>query len=81
MTKRGLPTDLTKSEYSHVISREGGIPVLLPNIEKPDEKLFCEIAHNIDGLLLSGGGDISPEYYGKKLSSYEKDVIPCRNFV
>ena len=63
-----------------MIYSAGGIPVLLPNIEKPDEKLFCEIAHNIDGLLMSGGGDISPEYYGKELSSYEKGVSPRRDF-
>jgi putative glutamine amidotransferase len=41
------------------VRRAGGLPVLLPPGEAPQRKL---VSH-IDGLLLSGGGDVDPAIY------------------
>ena len=62
--------DYIKKEYYEAILKSGGIPVLLPNVtEKRDIKTYFD---SIDGLLVTGGVDIHPRYFGqiphKKLS-------------
>jgi putative glutamine amidotransferase len=42
--------------------REGGLPVVLPVVEGPEVAAFAE---SCDGLLLSGGEDVSPQEYGE----------------
>lgn len=48
-----------RADYISAVAEAGGIPVILPVTGQAQE--FAEI---IDGLLLTGGGDIPPEYYG-----------------
>jgi putative glutamine amidotransferase len=48
------------AEYVQAIRHAGGIPLLLPPGE-PNLPVFLEL---IDGLILSGGGDIDPLHYG-----------------
>lgn len=49
-------------EYSEAVVAAGGRPVLLPATEKiPDDLL-----EGIDGLILSGGGDLSPKMFGEE---------------
>jgi putative glutamine amidotransferase len=47
-------------EYAGAIRRAGGIPLLLP----PGENHLAELLGLVDGLILSGGGDIDPRHYG-----------------
>ncbi len=47
--------------YARAIYRAGGIPILIP-LNLPEEDL-ASIMERIDGLLLPGGGDISPDQY------------------
>jgi putative glutamine amidotransferase len=56
-----------KKEYTDAIVLAGGTPFILP-IVKDKEQL-----NNIDGILLSGGNDISPERYGE--SCHEKTKL------
>lgn len=49
--------------YSIAISGEKGVPVILAKIE--DEALIKKQIENIDGLLLSGGDDIDPSFFGE----------------
>jgi len=63
--------DYIKKEYYEAIINSGGIPVLLPNVEnKSDIGMFFG---SIDGLLVTGGADMHPRYFGqaphKKLSA------------
>jgi len=44
------------------VERAGGLPVLVPTRLSPDS--LRAIFDKLDGLLLPGGGDIDPEYYG-----------------
>ena len=51
--------------YVEAILKAGGTPVLIPLIT--DEKALEEIVSRIDGLLLSGGGDIYSQLYGEEV--------------
>ncbi|HXV99398.1 MAG TPA: gamma-glutamyl-gamma-aminobutyrate hydrolase family protein [Anaerolineae bacterium] len=46
-------------EYVEAIRRAGGIPVLLP----PGELYQDELLERLDGLIISGGGDVEPGRY------------------
>ncbi len=49
-------------EYAAAIRKAGGIPLLLP----PGEPNTVTLLDLLDGLILSGGGDIDPRYYGSR---------------
>jgi putative glutamine amidotransferase len=49
-----------RSEYVDAVRLAGGVPILLPPGE-PEESAF--ILERVDGLMLSGGGDIDPVFY------------------
>ena len=56
--------DYIKRDYYESVIKSGGIPVLLPNAkEKSDIKTLFE---SIDGLLITGGVDMHPRYFGQK---------------
>jgi putative glutamine amidotransferase len=55
--------DYIKHEYYQAILQVGGIPVLLPNVEAIGA--IKEQISSIDGLLLTGGGDLRPKHYGQ----------------
>ncbi|MCC7410465.1 MAG: gamma-glutamyl-gamma-aminobutyrate hydrolase family protein [Gammaproteobacteria bacterium] len=48
------------AEYVDAVRRAGGVPMLLP----PGEGDWTDVARRLDGLLLTGGGDINPARYG-----------------
>jgi putative glutamine amidotransferase len=53
-----------RHDYIYAVQKSGGMPVILaPMMDK-----VSSIADMIDGLLLSGGDDMSPEYYGEEIS-------------
>jgi putative glutamine amidotransferase len=49
-------------DYVDGVLQAGGIPVVLPPFAEAAE----EMAQSIDGLLLSGGSDLDPYYYGEQ---------------
>lgn len=53
-----------RENYMQSVLDAGGIPVLLPQMA--DEAAMSEILDHIDGLLLAGGGDVSPARYGQE---------------
>lgn len=55
---RDLPTTLIPHDYVAAVSQAGGRPVLLPEHEDTD------VLSVLDGLVLAGGPDLSPELYG-----------------
>ena len=58
---------ILKETYFDAILRAGGLPVALPCVT--DEETIRLLLDGVDGLLLSGGGDIHPGRYGE-------DVLP-----
>jgi len=63
-TEGGLYQCIHKN-YLDLIERAGGIPLALSILN--NEESIRLIAQAIDGLILSGGGDIHPSYYGEEV--------------
>ncbi|WP_139651675.1 gamma-glutamyl-gamma-aminobutyrate hydrolase family protein [Raoultibacter phocaeensis] len=57
----GLAIERVTVEYLASVERAGGTPVLLP--PQPDCSPIAELISRIDGLMLTGGGDIDPGLY------------------
>jgi putative glutamine amidotransferase len=57
------PKDCTKlnTAYTNAIYAAGGQPVILPVTLDPP----ADLLDRIDGLMLTGGGDLDPELYGE----------------
>ena len=56
------------NDYLEAVIRAGGSPVLMPLTD--NEKVVRDILQSVDGLLLSGGADVSP-------SVYKEEKLPC----
>jgi putative glutamine amidotransferase len=54
-----LPAVLLPRRYTDMVIRAGGLPVLLPPADG-----VAGVLPRLDGLVLSGGGDIDPALYG-----------------
>lgn len=52
-----------RRQYCDAVARAGGVPVILPPVLSEVE-VAENVIGSIDGLLLSGGGDIEPEQFG-----------------
>jgi putative glutamine amidotransferase len=65
-------------EYGRAVQQAGGAPVLIP--ATADYPLQA-VVDRIDGLLLTGGGDVAPEVYGGPSSPECGGVDPERDGV
>lgn len=65
-TEKGLYQCIHKN-YIDAVERAGGTPLPLPVLY--NEKSVKALAHAIDGLIISGGGDIHPSYYGEEVEA------------
>jgi len=54
-----------RQDYPSAVSTAGGLPLILTPVRDDD---ISRIAGMIDGLLLSGGDDLLPEYLGEEIS-------------
>jgi len=50
--------------YAQAVREAGGLPVILPAID--DDALRAEYVRRLDGLVLTGGGDVPPSAYGQQ---------------
>lgn len=56
---------LIAHDYLEAIWKAGAIPILIPVVEDAERAL--ELLERVDGLLLSGGNDVSPQLYGTRV--------------
>jgi putative glutamine amidotransferase len=61
--------------YIEAVRRAGGIPLLIPAGEPYLEQLLAML----DGLILSGGGDVDPAHYGSPGHATIYEVDPQRD--
>jgi putative glutamine amidotransferase len=50
--------------YIDAVTKAGGIAVLLPPQDPVDAGIATQIVDGLDGLIVTGGGDVAPERYG-----------------
>ena len=69
-TYLGDQTDLYTLDpnYADGITRAGGLPLIIPHNEDPEAVLDL-----LDGLVMTGGGDLHPEHYGAETATELED--------
>ncbi len=71
----GLVTLAAYVRNVEAVERAGGLPVLVPSTL--NEETLRALYERLDGVLLPGGGDIRPEYWGEaphpKANSFDPD--------
>lgn len=79
--KRKYPTayafDYLKRNYYEAIEKSGGIPIALLNSTRTDNVEY--ILELVDGLLISGGNDVDPLFYGEKREAENLEITPERD--
>lgn len=63
--------------YPNAIRLAGGVPVLI--VPDTDAQALREVFEQLDGVLLPGGGDIAPAYYGMTDNGQIEDIDPARD--
>jgi putative glutamine amidotransferase len=61
-TDKGAPFLLVRTTYTHAVEAGGGIPVMIPL--KTDHAVLRHLYDRLDGIVISGGGDVAPSTYG-----------------
>ena len=54
-------------EYTDAVLAAGGLPVVLPLTD--DEATLAAMLARVDGLVLTGGGDVDPAFFGGDVSN------------
>lgn len=67
----------TNAAYVHAIQQAGGVPVLLPPQLAGSARE--ELWRRLDGLVLSGGGDVDPARFGEARHPTVYDVSAARD--
>ena len=73
----GYERAYVNDDYVLSVSRAGGIPYIIPMIDN-DEDIKEQIYH-VDGLILSGGYDVDPIYWGEEITSKLGRIFPRRD--
>ena len=68
------PALLLPRRYANSVTAAGGIPVLLPPVPGIEH-----VAARLDGLILSGGGDIDPAAFGAQAHPATGGIRPDRD--
>lgn len=79
--RNGRIYDSVSTQYSRAIIQAGGLPILIPlaTLEVGFEDMLRQTYERLDGLLLPGGGDIHPEFYGEVMSDMVGNVLRMRD--
>lgn len=79
MTQEHMPAVLHRLSDSYVqaVVQAGGVPVMIPSCE--NDALMKDIVDSLDGILLSGGGDVDPVRYGQRATGHLGSVTPQRD--
>jgi putative glutamine amidotransferase len=55
--------EFIRDNYTRSVAAAGGLPLILPIAAEPD--LLADLVGTLDGLLLTGGEDVHPSFYGE----------------
>lgn len=59
----GVPADLLPAVYADSVAAAGGVPVLIPPVQSPQQAQA--LLSRLDGLIIAGGADVNPARYGE----------------
>jgi putative glutamine amidotransferase len=62
-TDKGVDRAFVNAAYIRAVERAGGVPLLLTPYHSP--AALAHFSRHVDGLLLTGGGDIDPARFGE----------------
>jgi putative glutamine amidotransferase len=68
-----------RATYPHAVEVGGGLPTLIPLYT--DFDTLHDLFHRLDGIVLTGGGDIDPKHYGAICSPYTTEIVEDRDRV
>lgn len=68
---------LVTDDYSQGIEQVGGLPFIVPYLS--NEESIRSLSEKLDGLLLSGGNDVSPSLFGAEPQIGLENVSPERD--
>ena len=73
----GYERAYVNNDYVKAIIKAGGVPVVLPINE--DEAVIESMVSMLDGLVMSGGHDVSPLTYGENPLMHLGELLPKRD--
>ncbi len=73
----GKTTSVVGQNYYNAVIRAGGIPVIIP--ADTTTAYLAEVVKELDGLLLIGGVDVDPSFFGEKAHAKLGDVDTLRD--
>jgi len=76
MSHEGRPAERLERGYTNAVLAAGAVPLVLPSLGPPDAE---EVMSVLDGLLLSGGGDVAASWYGQVRAPEAYGVDTCRD--
>lgn len=76
-TDATLERAYVNAAYLRAVQEAGGVPVLLP--PQLDAGARDALVGRLDGLVLSGGGDVDPARYGEPAHPRTAEVSPARD--
>lgn len=68
---------LLSEMYANAIIKAGGMPIIIPTTT--DAKTLLNIVSTLDGLVFSGGADITPAYYNEAVWNKTVEVDSIRD--
>jgi putative glutamine amidotransferase len=77
---REAPKEAVYGNYPNdvnAVKEAGGIPVILPPLYTSED--VSTLLARLDGIILTGGGDIAPQFYGAQPGDLYKGVNPIRD--
>jgi len=69
--------DYLKRSYYEAVERSGGIAIVLPNTKRVNK--IDGLLRILDGMIISGGNDVDPVFYGERRRAKNLNVTPERD--
>ncbi|SFJ06972.1 gamma-glutamyl-gamma-aminobutyrate hydrolase family protein [Thermoflavimicrobium dichotomicum] len=63
--------------YTDAVIKAGGVPILIPHLL--ESRQLEKVMHQVDGLILSGGGDMDPSFFGEEPHVGLGEIDPDRD--
>lgn len=64
-------------DYISAVEKSGALPLILPIVD--DEENIRDLVLSCDGIILSGGYDVDPSYWGEEISPKLERIFPRRD--